>query len=170
MKTSNTKSSMQVPGAARDRTSTTGQPQQASLLEPTLVGIWLDRRRASLVVLRGTEQTTATLDSGVEERVRGGKPPPEPGKYNRLRNLRRQQLARFYQQLIERLKDADSIYLLGPGETKQELANAIRARRELKGRLLAVESARSMSPRQLVDHVRRAFDEQPTPGPASGDR
>lgn len=163
MKNSNAMNKQRAPEATRGHTipKAAGQRHRASLQEPTLAGVWLDRRRACLVVLHGSEETVATLDSGVEERTRsGGRPPPEPGKEKRTRNRRRQQLARYFAQLIRALRDADAIYLLGPGETKRGLEQELRQRPELAQRLLAVETAGSMTSRQLVDRVRRAYDER----------
>lgn len=131
------------------------------LEEPTLVGVWLDRRQAHVITLRGAEETVSTMNSEVEERVRtGGRPPPEPGKEKRERNRRIQQLSRYYDRIIQAVQSADAIYLFGPGEAKRGLQKELSMRPVLARRLLAVETAESMTPGQLVSRVRRVYDER----------
>lgn len=137
------------------------RPRNDELLEePTLVGIWLDRRQAHVVTLRGSEESLYTLASGVEGRVRsGGRPPPETGKEKRARNRRRQQMSRYYEQIIQAIRGADAVHLFGPGEAKHGLQRALSRRRNLAGRLVAVETSGPLTPRQLLARVRQAYDE-----------
>lgn len=65
-------------------------------------------------------------------------------------------LANYYDEVVERVRDADSIWVFGPGEAKMEL----KARLDQGGlgaRVEAVEAADKMTVRQIAAKVRKHF-------------
>jgi len=69
-------------------------------------------------------------------------------------------LNKYYQQVISALKDADSIFIMGPGEAKIEFQKAMKRKKSINARLLKVETADKMTKNQMVAHVRRFYQTQ----------
>ena len=72
----------------------------------------------------------------------------------------RLQLKKYYQQVISSLKDANSIFIMGPGEAKIEFQKAIKRYKSLQGRVLKVETADKMTKNQMVAYVRNFYRNQ----------
>jgi hypothetical protein len=122
------------------------------------VGIWIDHKRAIIVTLREGREIITRIESNVEGRVRlaGGGPTvcvPEGGPEHR----HAEHLRLFYRNVIERIENAGSLYILGPGEAKGEFAKEIRKSKRLAKAIVAVESADKMTERQIAAHVRDFF-------------
>ena len=62
-------------------------------------------------------------------------------------------LNKYYDDVIDRLRDADSILVLGPGEAKGEFTKRIEGTK-LKGRIAHVGTVDKMSDREIAAHVR----------------
>jgi len=67
------------------------------------------------------------------------------------------QLKKYYTRVIDLLKTADSIFIMGPGEAKLELERAIKKRKDMIKKLLSVETAGKMTRNQMVAYVREFF-------------
>jgi stalled ribosome rescue protein Dom34 len=65
-------------------------------------------------------------------------------------------LNKYYDEVIARLQNADSIWILGPGEAKGELKKRIESKK-LKGHIARVETVDKMSDREITEHVRKLF-------------
>ena len=72
----------------------------------------------------------------------------------------RLQLNKYYQQVISALKDADSIFIMGPGEAKIEFEKAMKKNKSLQRRILGIEKADKMTKNQMLAHVRRFYQTQ----------
>ena len=137
------------------------------------VGIWLDHREAVVVYLLnnqpltgGNQEMIERIESDIERRVRlsGGsrsrKTPFGPqdisvdGKQEDRVKL---QLRKFYQQIIQRLSDADRILIFGPGEAKIELKKEVEKTKQLAGRIKKVEATDKMTIRQIAAKTREFF-------------
>lgn len=137
------------------------------------VGIWLDHREAVIVYLLDNQPFTAEnqetierIESDIERRVKlsGGsrsrKTPYGPQDIavdGRQEDRAKHQLRSFYQQIIQRLSDADRILIFGPGEAKIELKKEIEKTKQLAGRIKKVESTDKMTIRQVAAKVRAFF-------------
>ena len=131
------------------------------------VGLWLDHGRAVIVTLMGKTAKTEKVVSGVERHTRlaGGARAAtvyaaqdvasESSHHRRFEN----QLAAYYERLIGRLKDADALFVFGPGEAKTELKKALEKQKSFRGRIVAVEPADKMTERQIVAKVRQRFSQ-----------
>ncbi len=60
--------------------------------------------------------------------------------------------------VIESIRDAESILILGPGEGKGELKKRL-VRNKLGGRIVGIETIDRMTDRQMAAKVRRYFQE-----------
>ena len=120
------------------------------------VGLWIDHRGATLVAVTGEAATVQHIASGVARQVRlVSLPAPLAADDVRDRRIG-QQLHRFYDTVVTALNGADAILIMGPGEAKRELAQALQAAHP--GRQLAdvaqLENADRRTERQIVARVR----------------
>jgi len=130
-----------------------------------LVGLWIDHEKAVIVTLDGERETIARVESGVEShyRLSGGSRsstpygPEDVASDKKPDERRRHQLHRYYQDIIRSLWDADSIFVLGPGEAHGELEKEIRRTKQMAPKLAAVRRVDKMTDRQVAAEVRKFF-------------
>jgi stalled ribosome rescue protein Dom34 len=75
----------------------------------------------------------------------------------------KQQLNKYYQQVLSALKNADAILLMGPGEAKIEFEKAVKKNKGMQNRILKVETADKMTKNQMLAHVREFYESQSVP-------
>ena len=141
------------------------------------VGIWIDRKKAVIVTRRepersyeGDEQITVTeISSDTERKVRlaGGsrtrnRPwgPQEVAVDSKIETRQRQQLKKYYHQIIELIKDADKIMIMGPGEAKIELKKEMEKSKALITKIAGVYTKDKMTPNQVSAEVKSYFDQE----------
>jgi hypothetical protein len=120
------------------------------------VGVWIDHRQAMIVALTDKGEKTVTITSNVEKQLRRAGDSPLKGAYEPIEvpaDDRRQQaltghLKIYYEAVVSRIRDAESILILGPGEAKKELKSRLEKDR-LAGRIIGVESADKMTVREI---------------------
>ena len=115
------------------------------------MGVWIDRREAVLVTLHPGGEKVERLESGVfgtMESHRG-----VPGDASHERGLE-QELARFYERVVDQVQRADLLVVLGPGAARNQFAAHFRAR-YLHFAALSVEAAPRMTEPQLIGRLRR---------------
>lgn len=130
----------------------------------TTVGLWIDHRKAMIVVLSDQAEETKTILSDVDK---------QPGRSDGLRsnvpyeahkvppdNTRERkftgQLQTYYDEVISVIRDAESILILGPGEAKGEFKKRLE-KEGLAGRIAGVETADDMTDRQVAAKAREYF-------------
>ena len=117
-----------------------------------------------MVTLVNDKEETREIRSNVVKHIRlsGGLSPKKPNlstmstaedmgdrRYgNRLNG--------YYDGVISLLRNADSIWIFGPGEAKVELKKRLE-RVELGGRIVSVETVDKMTDRQIAAKVRQHF-------------
>lgn len=114
--------------------------------------IWLDRNKVE-IILSNLEPHTHTSGS-----TRKG------GRYNQIldselkhTNHYNNQLNKYYENAIKTIKNADSIFIMEPGEAKLELKNAIKRRKYMIQKMLKIEAAVEMTKNQMVARVKEFF-------------
>ena len=122
------------------------------------VGIWVDHEKAFIVTLREGREDIVRIESNLEGHVRlaGGGPTavvPEARPAHR----HTEHLRLFYRDVSERIKDATSLYVFGPGEAKGEFEKEVRKSKDLAGKIVAVETADKLTERQMVAEVRAFY-------------
>jgi hypothetical protein len=130
------------------------------------VGVWIDHRKAVIVVVTDEGEEVRLTISRVERQVRRpGDAPLQNRAESRLvladdiRERKATQKDNIYlDAVIACMGDADPILLFGPGEVKGELRERIEKSR-LHGRVVAVETAERMTDRQVAAEVRKHFAE-----------
>ena len=126
------------------------------------VGLWIDHRKAVFVTIENEVEVTREIRSNIEKHVRfstnavGPKKPNEaPG--SAAEDVRDRQfgdhLGKYYEGIISFIRDADSIWIFGPGQAKVELGNCLK-RENLGGRIVGIETAGKMTDFQIAAKVR----------------
>ena len=130
----------------------------------TQAGLWIDHRKAVIVVVSAEGDTARQIESNVERngtnaagRGPGGSHGPrESGAEDTRERHVEGQLREFYDDVIAQVRGAEAILIFGPGEAKGEL----KARLEhggLGARIVGVETVDKMTDRQVAAKVREHF-------------
>jgi hypothetical protein len=120
------------------------------------VGVWIDHRKAVIVILAGKTEQVLQVTSDMEKHVRYSGAAQEDSAEDQRDKRFTGQLNKYYDQIIGCLRDADSILILGPGEAKGELEERL-GREALRGRIVGIETVDKMTDRQVVARVRQRF-------------
>lgn len=97
-------------------------------MQKTMVGIWMDHKKAVLTICSDEIQKTALVHSRVARwsKATGGSRGALPYGYNgggaedKKDHRRDHALHDYFRGLLEKLRAADEIYLMGPGLAKKE--------------------------------------------------
>ena len=92
------------------------------------VGLWIDHGRAVIVTVSAEGTSERVVDSKVGKRVRysggtasGGRGSREGAGEDKRERYFEGQLAKYYDEVIAHIRDAEAIFIFGPGEAKTEL-------------------------------------------------
>ena len=130
----------------------------------TGVGLWIDHRKAIVVAVTEEGDESTLVISKVEKQLRRSgdsklKGPYEsrqvPGDDSRQRSFTGH-LNIYYDAVIACLRDAESIFIFGPGEAKGELKERLE-KHNLGGRIVGIETVDKMTDRQIAAKVRGQF-------------
>ena len=125
------------------------------------VGLWIDHRKAVIVVVSDGRECASEVRSNVES---------QPGRLAGVRSMvpfeaqlvmaddsherkLKGDLNRYYEEVIAAIGDAKSLLIFGPGEAKGELRKRL-AHAKFRGDVVAVETADKMTHHQIVAKVR----------------
>jgi hypothetical protein len=128
------------------------------------VGLWIDHRKAVIVVIVDQVEITTTIMSKVEK---------QPGRFSGARSTTpyesqhvpaddsRQRkftgdLNIYYDAVIEGIGDAESILIFGPGEAKGELKKRLE-RDKLGERIVGIETVDKMTDHQIKLKIQQYF-------------
>jgi len=133
------------------------------------VGLWLDTHKAYLITIEGNNTSIERIDSEVETRERipgeGDDQSRFQGSFGtqfvdhertkeaRVNNQKRE----YFHQLTSEIAGADSIYIFGPAETKIDFKNHLEQSKDIFKKVLAIDTADSMTENQLKAHVLAFF-------------
>jgi hypothetical protein len=139
------------------------------------IGIWLDHKKAFIVIIKPSERfweeaaevTTTEMHSEVERKVRlsGGSRtrnvpwgPQEVAVDSKIEIRQKQQLRKFYQKIIEVIKEGNKILIMGPGEAKSELKKEIEKSKTRVPKIVGVQTCDKMTLNQITARVKSYFD------------
>ena len=131
---------------------------------PTKVGVWIDHRKAVVVVVTEEGEEIGLIISKVEEQLRRSGDSPLKGSFEAQRvpadDRRQRALTRYlniyYDAVITCIREADSILIFGPGEAKNELEKRLE-KSNLGGRIASIETADKMTDKEIAAKVRQRF-------------
>ena len=130
----------------------------------TKVGLWIDHRKAIVAAVTDKGEEIGLIISKVEKQLRRSGDSPLKGSFESQQvpaeNSRQRTLMGhlnlYYDAVIARLRDAESILIFGPGEAKNELNKRLEGN-NLGGRIVGVETVDKMTDRQIAAIVRQRF-------------
>lgn len=129
------------------------------------VGLWIDHRKAVIVVITPKGKTTKEIRSNVEKQPGRSAGVRSTDSYEALQvpaDDRRQQsftghLNKYYDEIVATIRDAESILIFGPGEAKGELKKRIEKHKPSKS-IITVETDDKMTDRKIEAKVRKYFE------------
>ena len=121
------------------------------------VGLWIDHRKAVIVMIKGEQEELKKISSNMEKHVRfSSGDGSEDGSSEDVRDRKfGNHLNSYYDEVIAYIRDADWIQIFGPGEAKGELEKRIK-HEGLKAHISAIETVDKMTDRQISAKVRNA--------------
>ena len=123
---------------------------------PREVGVWVDHRKAVIAIITGRNEEMTQVTSNMEKHVRYSGAPQEDSAEDQRDRRFTGHLNKYYDEVIARIRDADSILILGPGEAKIELEERL-GNETLRPRIVGIETADKMTDRQIAARVRQRF-------------
>ena len=130
------------------------------------VGLWIDHHKALMVFVVNEKEETREIRSNIEKAPRspGASRPKgsaasatstsEDGGDRKAGN----HLGEYYDGVVSLLRNADTIWIFGPGEAKVELKKRLE-HANLGGRIAGVDTVDKMTDRQIVDKVRQHYQQ-----------
>jgi len=128
-------------------------------------GIWIDTAKAIVVDLENGKEKVTEIESNVETRALEGA--GDSGSFmgdqhlsreQKINERKKHQLNDYLDDVMNHLKSSDKVFVFGPAEVKNKLADAIKENTLLsKVHLIGVETADSMTDNQVVAKVKEAF-------------
>lgn len=124
------------------------------------VGLWIDHKHA-FVLWQGKEEVLE-IPSNVEPRISGGARIDgmhnlNMGKEQRFNDRFDGHLREYYRKVISTIQEAEHILIMGPGEAKHEFERNLLEHKDLRTRVMKIESADKMTRHQMAAHVREFF-------------
>lgn len=132
------------------------------------VGIWIDSKKAIIVILDGQKEEKITeIDSEVENSVHHNKEGNKgtfSGSHHgdnetKFENRKKEELNYYLKSVISHINKPDYLYVFGPGETKTKLEQKIVDDKSLgKTNLKAVETSDNMTLNEIVAKVKDFYN------------
>ncbi len=128
------------------------------------IGMWIDHRKAVIVTMMKGKQKLETINSNMEKHIRptGGSRSKLPyGPQDVMKEDGRERkyqlhLKQWYEEVREKVKEADELIVFGPGEGKKEFCKHIEGT-ALAEHLRDVETVDKLTDGQIVAKVREHF-------------
>jgi hypothetical protein len=128
------------------------------------IGLWIDHKKAVIVILEGKKEELQKIESNMEKHVRykggaRGKTAYSPqflSEETQENRRYREHLNKYYRQVLSAISEADSLLVFGAGEAKREFEKHLTQK---KNRIMNihVETADKMTERQIAAKVRNYF-------------
>ena len=129
------------------------------------VGLWIDHKQAYAIWVQ--DGRIEVILSQIEPPAHASGGTQLGGKLNQKGDVElhhsdrfRLQLNKYYQQVMSALKDADSIFIMGPGTAKIEFEKVLKKSKNMQKRILKVETADKMTKNQMIAHVREFYQNE----------
>ena len=127
------------------------------------IGLWIDHKKAVIVFLENGKEEIKQIPSNLEKhaRFRGGARAKTPygaqffTAETQIDRHVKEQLHKYYQQVISAIGSTTSLLVFGSGEAKQELEKYLHEKGQIKN--IHIETADKMTERQIIAKVRDYF-------------
>ena len=129
-------------------------------------GIWLDKEKALCFTVEGQKEMLQTITSEVEffnpkggsrSKTRWG--PQDVVQDSKYLEREKHQMKRYFENIIEALKDVDALVIYGPAEAPEKFSKMLQENKyQLSEKVKAVERVDSMTENQFKALVRGFFN------------
>ncbi len=122
-------------------------------------GLWIDHRKAVIVMITDQGEETKRITSNMEKHVRfsGGTISEEGGAEDQRDREFTGHLTVYYDEVISCIRNVESILIFGPGEAKGELEKRL-VDKGLGKHIVGIETVDKMTDRQIAAKVRQHFE------------
>lgn len=128
-------------------------------------GIWINQRKAILITFLNGEVEVRTIVSNVENYYVVGSAhfkifygPMDVVSEKEYLERHNYQLNKYFQKILNAVKNVDELYIFGPEDTKYKLLDVFNKNKELSLKVRNVETVDSMTERQMIAWARKAFE------------
>ncbi len=132
-------------------------------------GVWLDFKEANIIKLTFEEPIIEHIESEIEPyHVVGGARSKTPWgpmdnvSESKALERKKQQRRRYYESIIEKVKEVDKLYIFGPAEAKIGLGQAV-VESNYPVNVVSMENADSMTLNQKVAKTKAFFSKERFP-------
>jgi stalled ribosome rescue protein Dom34 len=131
------------------------------------VGLWIDHRKAIIASIGDKGEEMGIVISNAERQLRRtgnlplkgrAEPEAEPTSRDKER-IFANQLNHYYDAVTAAIRDADAIFICGPGEAKGELKKRL-VKNKIGKRIAAIATVDKLTDRQLAAKVRAFYAEE----------
>lgn len=123
------------------------------------IGLWIDHRKAFIVILADERTRTKLIESNLERHVRltpgHSRSKTAYGPEDRQDRAYQNLLGKYYDAIITLINDAESILLLGPNGAKEELNERLASK--AAHHKVVLKTTDKMTDRQIIAAVQRYF-------------
>ncbi len=123
-------------------------------------GLWIDHRKAVIVMVSDEVETTKSIESNAERIGAEHSGALDESHLSKAEDARERhfdgQLNKFYDEVIGCVREAEEVFIIGPGEAKGEL-KARFERGGLGDRIVGVETVDKLTGPQIAAKVRARF-------------
>ncbi len=131
----------------------------------SIAGLWIDHRKALVVVATDEGEVTKLIVSKVEKQLRRSGDSPLKGSYesqsvpadDSRERKRTGEMSTYFDAIVASIRNSDSILIFGPGEAKGELKKRL-IKDKLGKRIVRIEAADRMTDHQIVAKIRKYFE------------
>lgn len=120
------------------------------------IGIWIDHRKTVFVTLIGETVEITQLSSDMEKRVRYSGEAEEESAEDQRDKRYMNHLSKYYKEIISRVRNAQSILVMGPGEAKGQFVKQLQDE-GYNGSIVGIETVDKMTDRQIAARVKQHF-------------
>ncbi len=125
-------------------------------------GVWIDHHKAVILLITDGREDLRQIAASDTTAVHPADGTRAKHSYTRndfvaedkLQRKAESHLNKYYDEVIACLHNADSIWILGPGEAKGELKTRIESKK-LRGHIARVETVDKMTDHEIAEHVRQ---------------
>lgn len=118
------------------------------------IGLWIDHRKAVVVIVSDEGEEVKEITSNMEKHIRFSGRASEDGASEDVRDRQfENHLNSYYDEVIAVIGGRDAIQIFGPGEAKGELKKRLESG-GFNGHILGIETVDKMTDRQIAAKVR----------------
>lgn len=129
------------------------------------VGLWIDHRKVVIVTIENGTVETREIESNMEKHTRfssgshskTANDPQGPDSEDSRDRQFGDHLDKYYEKIKSIILNADSIWIIGPGEAKIELESYLK-NHAICGSIAGVEPADKLTNKQITSKVRSYFN------------